>query len=272
MAQEVEILENTDEETLKRREVGQYSPWIVKDIKDVDTKLTRNVDTDRNLLLHVEVVRTLRHCCDLGLENQLAPSSLRWRVRKQWEGIRSYFYLIIHMNKKIFSREQINATRMAIIILEILTSALYDLFISDCGGFYVKPRDECDITYLYAQLRRNNKHIPGHGWGCKWSDIQNSHILIGDDIERIRVLHRLETYNGKGKLYTDQMKNVKKKETKLQDWQTYQKKITYEFPRLKLKPSFEVKVGGGCTLECETVVPLPDGSKVYWVKEKTPKK
>ena len=38
MAQEVEILENTDEETLKWREVGQDSPWIVKDIKDVDTK------------------------------------------------------------------------------------------------------------------------------------------------------------------------------------------------------------------------------------------
>ncbi|XP_076085365.1 uncharacterized protein LOC143056168 [Mytilus galloprovincialis] len=168
-----------------------------------------------------------------------------------------YFDWVGEIEQKIFSREQINATRMAIIILEILTSALYDLFISDCGGFYVKPRDECDITYLYAQLRRNNKHIPSHGWGCKWSDIQNSHILIGDDIERIRlarndmahskkfslddnkyyelcgilerVLHRLETYNGKGKLYTDQMKNVKKKETKLQDWQTYQKKITYVF-------------------------------------------
>ena len=38
MAQKVEILENTDEETLKWREVGQDSPWIVKDIKDVDTK------------------------------------------------------------------------------------------------------------------------------------------------------------------------------------------------------------------------------------------
>ncbi|CAG2253311.1 unnamed protein product [Mytilus edulis] len=41
MAQEVEILENTDEETLKWREVGQDSPWIVKDIKDVNT---RNVE------------------------------------------------------------------------------------------------------------------------------------------------------------------------------------------------------------------------------------
>ncbi|XP_071177482.1 uncharacterized protein [Mytilus edulis] len=44
MAQEVKILENTAEETLKWREVSQYSPWIVKDIKDVDTKLTRNVE------------------------------------------------------------------------------------------------------------------------------------------------------------------------------------------------------------------------------------
>ena len=32
MAQRVEILENTDEETLKWREVGQESPWTVKDI------------------------------------------------------------------------------------------------------------------------------------------------------------------------------------------------------------------------------------------------
>ncbi|CAG2198883.1 unnamed protein product [Mytilus edulis] len=210
-----------------------------------------------------------------------------------------YFDWVGEIEQKIFSREQINATRMAIIILEILTSALYDLFISDCGGFSVKPRDECDITYLYAQLRRNNKHIPGHGWGCKWSDIQNSHILIGDDIERIRlarndmahskkfslddnkyyelcgilerVLHRLEIYNGKGKLYTDQMKNVKKQETKSIDWQNYEKKITSEFPRLKMKPSFEVKVGFGCTLECEIIVPLPDGSKVYWIKEENSK-
>ncbi|CAC5398466.1 unnamed protein product [Mytilus coruscus] len=210
-----------------------------------------------------------------------------------------YFDWLGEIEQKIFSREQINATRMAIIILEILTNALYDLLISDCGGFSVKQREECDITYLYAQLRRKNKHIPCHGWGCRWSDIQNSDILIGDDIERIRlarndmahskkfslddnkyydlcgilerVLRRLEIYNGKGKLYTDQMKNVKKKETKSIDWQTYQKKITSEFPRLKMKPSFEVKVGGGITLECEKVVPLPDGSTVYWVKEKNSK-
>ncbi|XP_063408806.1 uncharacterized protein LOC134692286 [Mytilus trossulus] len=207
-----------------------------------------------------------------------------------------FFDWLGEIEQNIFSREQINATRMAIIILEILTNALFDLLIADSGGFLVKQRDECDITYLYAQLRKQNKHIPSHGWGGRWSDIKNFDILIGDDIERIRlcrndmahskkfsldnknyydlcgilerVLHRLETYNRKGKLYTDQMKNVKKKETKLQHWQTYQKKITYEFPRLKMKPSFEVKVGGGCTLECETVVPLPDGSKVYWVKEK----
>ncbi|OPL20790.1 hypothetical protein AM593_01346, partial [Mytilus galloprovincialis] len=210
-----------------------------------------------------------------------------------------FFDWLGEIEQKIFSREQINATRMAIIILEILTNALFDLSIANRGGFLVKQRDECDITYLYAQLRKQNKHIPSHGWGGRWSDIKNCDILIGDDIERIRlsrndmahskkfslddnkyydlcgilerVLHRLEVHNGKGKLYTDQMKDVKKKETKLQDWQTYQKKITYEFPRLKMKPSFEVKVGGGCTLECETVVPLPDGSKVYWVKEKNSK-
>ncbi|XP_063409611.1 uncharacterized protein LOC134692909 isoform X2 [Mytilus trossulus] len=210
-----------------------------------------------------------------------------------------FFDWLGEIEQKIFSREQINATRMAIIILEILTNALFDLSIANRGGFLVKQRDECDITYLYAQLRKQNKHIPSHGWGGRWSDIKNFDILIGDDIERIRlsrndmahskkfslddnkyyelcgilerVLHRLETYNGKGKLYTDQMKNVKKKETKLQDWKTYQKKITYEFPRLKMKPSFEVKIGGGCTLECEKVVPLPDGSTVYWVKEKNSK-
>ncbi|XP_076085955.1 uncharacterized protein LOC143056690 [Mytilus galloprovincialis] len=210
-----------------------------------------------------------------------------------------FFDWLGEIEQKIFSREQINATRMAIIILEILTNALFDLSIANRGGFLVKQRDECDITYLYAQLRKQNKHIPSHGWGGRWSDIKNFDILIGDDIERIRlsrndmahskkfslddnkyydlcgilerVLHRLETYNGKGKLYTDQMKDVKKKETQLQDWQTYQKKITYEFPRLKMKPSFEVKVSSGCTLECEKVVPLPDGSKVYWVKEKNGK-
>ena len=48
MAQEVEILENTAEETLKWREVSQYSPWIVKYIKDVDMKLTRNVGSQKS--------------------------------------------------------------------------------------------------------------------------------------------------------------------------------------------------------------------------------
>ncbi|CAG2240127.1 TTN [Mytilus edulis] len=159
---------------------------------------------------------------------------------------------------------------------------------------------ECLDGMVELEGHQSTKRVfLSHGWGGRWSDIKNCDILIGDDIERIRlsrndmahskkfslddnkyydlcgilerVLHRLEVHNGKGKLYTDQMKDVKKKETKLQDWQTYQKKITYEFPRLKMKPSFEVKVGGGCTLECETVVPLPDGSKVYWVKEKNSK-
>ena len=48
VVQEVEILQNTAEETLKWREVSQYSPWIVKDIKDVDTKLTRNVGSQKS--------------------------------------------------------------------------------------------------------------------------------------------------------------------------------------------------------------------------------
>ncbi|XP_076071250.1 uncharacterized protein LOC143042693 [Mytilus galloprovincialis] len=93
-----------------------------------------------------------------------------------------------------FTKEEINFTKMGMIALNILADVLYDLLKPDQQ--YLRARCDCDITYLYSEHRKLNKHIPSnsnnrkypHGpWGGKWIDIQNTDIAIGDDIERIRL-------------------------------------------------------------------------------------
>ncbi|XP_052081887.1 uncharacterized protein LOC127719694 isoform X2 [Mytilus californianus] len=192
------------------------------------------------------------------------------------------------------TNDQINAARMAIIILDILGDVLYDLLVLDKPS-PVKKRSECDITWLYSQLRNQNQHTPSRGlWGGELKDIQNSAEKIGDDIERVRltrngmqhlssfvlddkeyfeklkmiqkVVRRMEKHNKKLTAYTDRVKEVAKRKLNRVDWETYKDSIEIELPRLTLKPSFDVKIGDGCTLDCEVIVALPKGASIYWVR------
>lgn len=122
------------------------------------------------------------------------------------------------------------------IVLNILADVLYDLLRPDKSN--VPPRSNCDITYMYQEHRKLNKHIPTNrwGWGGSWQDILSTDIAIGDDIERIRltrnelqhskafkldenrfdelciiildILKRFDQHNKPSKLYTDHMNEV----------------------------------------------------------------
>ncbi|XP_076115884.1 uncharacterized protein LOC143083515 [Mytilus galloprovincialis] len=84
-----------------------------------------------------------------------------------------------------FTKEEINFTKMGMIVLNILADVLYDLLKQDKPN--LRPRSDVDITYLYSEHRKLNKHIPSNLWGGTWQTIQNTDIAIGDDIERIRL-------------------------------------------------------------------------------------
>ncbi|CAG2244045.1 unnamed protein product [Mytilus edulis] len=93
-----------------------------------------------------------------------------------------------------FTEEEINFTKMGMIALNIFADVLYDLLKPDKP--HLRPRCDCDITYLYSEHRKLNKHVPSnsnhrqypHGpWGGCWQDFKNTDIAIGDDIERIRL-------------------------------------------------------------------------------------
>ncbi|CAG2236080.1 unnamed protein product [Mytilus edulis] len=84
-----------------------------------------------------------------------------------------------------FTKEEINFTKMGMIALNILADVLYDLLRPDKP--HLRPRCDCDITYLYSEHRNLNKHIPSNSWGGQWQRIQTTDIAIGDDIERIRL-------------------------------------------------------------------------------------
>ncbi|CAC5403387.1 unnamed protein product [Mytilus coruscus] len=88
-------------------------------------------------------------------------------------------------SRREFSKEEINFTKMGIIVLNILADALYDLLKPDKPN--LRPRNDCDITHLYSEHRKLNKHIPSNSWGGTWQTIQNTDKAIGDDIERIRL-------------------------------------------------------------------------------------
>ncbi|CAG2254894.1 unnamed protein product [Mytilus edulis] len=91
-----------------------------------------------------------------------------------------------------FTKEEINSAKMGMIVLNILADALYDLLKQDIPNL-TKSRSSCDITYLYSEHRKVNKHIPSssshkrYPWGGEWKDIYVTDIAIGDDIERIRL-------------------------------------------------------------------------------------
>ncbi|CAG2232366.1 unnamed protein product [Mytilus edulis] len=123
---------------------------------------------------------------------------------------------------------------MRMIILNILPGVLYDILKPDKP--HLLPRSDCEITYLYAEHRKLNKHTPSNGWGGQWQTIQNTDIAIGDDIERIRllrnefqhplsfklgdlrfnelvsitndILRRLNYHSKPTRLYTDELKEI----------------------------------------------------------------
>ncbi|OPL33329.1 hypothetical protein AM593_05524, partial [Mytilus galloprovincialis] len=83
-----------------------------------------------------------------------------------------------------FTLEEFNFAKMGMIVLNILSDVLYDILKQDKA--FLRPRSDCDITYLYSEHRRINKHKPSNGWGGTWQTIQSTNIAVGDDIERIR--------------------------------------------------------------------------------------
>ncbi|XP_063407823.1 uncharacterized protein LOC134691303 isoform X1 [Mytilus trossulus] len=142
-----------------------------------------------------------------------------------------------------FTKEEINFTKMGIIVLNILADASYDLLKQDKPN--IRPRRECDITNLYSEHRNLNKHIPSNSWGGSWQRIQNTDIAIGDDIERIRLtrnelqhsrifqlddkrfnelcniltdlLKRFDQHNKPTTLYTDQLNDILAKTVSAED-------------------------------------------------------
>ncbi|CAG2228691.1 unnamed protein product [Mytilus edulis] len=133
-----------------------------------------------------------------------------------------------------FTKEEINFSKMGMIVLNTLSDVLYDLLRPD--KTHLRPRSDCDITYLYSEHRNLNKHIPSNSWGGQWQRIQTTDIAIGDDIERIRLtrnelqhsrtfhlddkrfnelchilsdlLKRFDQHNTPTKLYTDHLNEI----------------------------------------------------------------
>ncbi|CAG2242501.1 unnamed protein product [Mytilus edulis] len=132
------------------------------------------------------------------------------------------------------TKEEMNYAKMGMIVLNILADVLYDLLRPDKP--HLPPRSDCDITYLYKELRRLNKNIPSNQWGGTWQTILVTDIAIGDDIERIRLtrndlqhsrqftlddtrfndlyviivdlVKRFDLHNKPARLYTDQLKEI----------------------------------------------------------------
>ncbi|CAG2237647.1 unnamed protein product [Mytilus edulis] len=131
--------------------------------------------------------------------------------------VRCFFKTEVHAFSNVFeestrpgnstglTKEEFNFAKMGMIVLNILTNVLYDLLKQD--KTFVRTRSDCDITYLYSEQRRINKHTPSNGWGGLWHSIQSTDISIGDDIERIRLtrneIFHSETFKIDEKRYTD---------------------------------------------------------------------
>ncbi|CAC5368629.1 unnamed protein product [Mytilus coruscus] len=133
-----------------------------------------------------------------------------------------------------FTKEELNFAIICMVVLNILADILYDLLEQDKTN--LRPRSDCDISYLFDEHRKLNKHIPTNGWVMSWQHIQNTDIAIGDDIQRIaltrnEILHyrtftldekryedlcgiivdlveRFDQHNKPSILYTDNLKEI----------------------------------------------------------------
>ncbi|XP_071142139.1 death-associated protein kinase 1-like [Mytilus edulis] len=154
-------------------------------------------------------------------------------------------------NLREFTAEQINFTKMGIIVLNILADASYDLLKQDIPN--LRPRSDCDITYLYQEHYKLKKHVPSKGWGGDWQKIQITNIAVGDDIERIRLtrnelqhsraaelgdtrfnelcniltdlLQRFDQLNKPTRLYTDHLHEILAKTISAEDVQSIENEI-----------------------------------------------
>ncbi|XP_063408132.1 uncharacterized protein LOC134691514 [Mytilus trossulus] len=154
-------------------------------------------------------------------------------------------------NLREFTAEQINFTKMGIIVLNILADASYDLLKQDIPN--LRPRSDCDITYLYQEHYKLKKHVPSKGWGGDWQKIQVTNIAVGDDIERIRLtrnelqhsraaelgdtrfnelcniltdlLQRFNQLNKPTRLYTDHLHEILAKTISTEDVQSIENEI-----------------------------------------------
>ncbi|VDI55551.1 Hypothetical predicted protein [Mytilus galloprovincialis] len=100
---------------------------------------------------------------------------------------KQYWMLNVLVDDTISEEE--NFIRVSKASIEVQTYILYDLaHASTCP--ITKPRHECDITYLYGELRRHGlgHHLPARGrWGGDNWPCELFAVNIGDDIERIRL-------------------------------------------------------------------------------------
>ncbi|XP_063412604.1 uncharacterized protein LOC134695308 [Mytilus trossulus] len=99
---------------------------------------------------------------------------------------KQYWMLNVIMDDTVSEEEQ-NFIRVSKASVEVLTDILYDLANASACPI-TKPRNECDITYLYAELRRQGLCLPSRGrWGGDNWPCERAAINVGDDIERIRL-------------------------------------------------------------------------------------
>ncbi|CAC5406238.1 unnamed protein product [Mytilus coruscus] len=163
------------------------------------------------------------------------------------------------------TKEEMNFAKMGMIVLNILADVLYDLLRSDKP--HLPPRSDCDITYLYKELRRLNKDIPSNRWGGTWQNILVTDIAIGDDIERIRLIRndlqhsrtftlddkrfnelyiiivdlvkRFDLHNKPTKLYTEQLKVIMAKTVSEEEV----KRINHQLiNKLKLEMTMDIEI------------------------------
>ncbi|CAG2202682.1 unnamed protein product [Mytilus edulis] len=149
-----------------------------------------------------------------------------------------------------FTKEEINFTKMGMIVLNVLADVSYDLLKPDKPN--LRPRSDFDITQLYQEHFKLKKHIPTNGWGGNWQTIKGTDIAVGDDIERIRLtrnelqhstaaeigdtrfnelcnilsdlLKRFDQLNKPARLYTDQLNTILSKTMSAEEVQSMKMK------------------------------------------------